>query len=101
MSKNYQGEDFNEEVLEDLDREIYASLDREAAIKDNIEKGNYDQALILLDSWMKIINDYMDKTMILVDDQALKASRLYILKSVNDLIFSILDPTLIVREGDE
>ncbi len=101
MSKNYQGQDLNVEVLEDLDKEIYSSFDREATIKDNIEKGNYEQALILLDSWMKIINDYMDKTMILVDNEALKASRLFMLNRINDLILLIMDPTLIVREGDE
>lgn len=98
LAKKYEGQPLVEEVLEDEDRVLYQSLNRRETVEEAIEKGHYKEALDLLKDWMPLVNDYLDKTMIMVEDESLRAARLAMLHTINDVISRILVPSAIVRE---
>ncbi len=98
LAKKYEGQPLVEEVLEDEDRVLYQSLNRRETVEEAIEKGHYREALDLLKDWMPLVNDYMDKTMIMVEDESLRSARLAMLHMINDVISRILVPSAIVRE---
>lgn len=85
--------------LQAEDQDMLASLSRAETIREELHKDHYEEALALLRDWMPVIHEYLDRTMILVDDEALKASRLGMLAQVNALIQEILIPHRIVREA--
>lgn len=98
LAKKYEGQPLVEEVLEDEDRVLYQSLNRRETVEEAIEKGHYKEALDLLKDWMPLVNDYLDKTMIMVEDESLRAARLAMLHTINEVISRILVPSAIVRE---
>ena len=73
-------------------------MERADAVSAAIDKDHYEEAIQLLVDWLPIINQYLDETMILVDDPVLRASRLGMLAQVDRLIRRILVPATIVRE---
>lgn len=57
----------------------------------------YIDRLDTMSQMTKIVDDYLDNTMINVEDEALKQARLGLLKKISDPVESIFDPTRIVR----
>lgn len=98
LAKKYEGQPLVEEALEDEDRVLYQSLNRRETVEEAIEKGHYREALDLLKDWMPLVNEYLDKTMIMVEDESLRSARLAMLHTINDVISRILVPSAIVRE---
>lgn len=98
MAKKYEGQPLQEEVLEEEDQALYQSLNRSESVEKAIDQGHYEDALTLLRDWTPLVNDYMDKTMIMVDNEALKGSRLAMLHSIYEVINRLILPSAIVRE---
>lgn len=86
-------------VLQDEDQTMFSSLSRADAVREELQKDHYEEAFALLADWMPILHDYLDRTMILVDDASLKEARLGMLAQVNALIEDLLIPHRIVRES--
>lgn len=99
MAKNADSMEVNPSVLQEEDQVMLNSLEREEAVKAAIRSDHFSDALELLGHWMIVINSYMDQTMILVEDEALRRSRLAMLARVSHLIRQILTPQLVVREN--
>ena len=88
----------NEEVLEEADREIYESLACLKDFQDLLRQRQYEESLEKLADWMPMINQYLDQTMIMVDDEELRQSRLAMLSFIYEPICAIFDPSEIYRE---
>ena len=97
MAKNYLGDPLNPKDLEKEDQGIYESLKRKEAIEEDLCLSHYEKALEKLEDWMNVVNPYMDQTMILVNDPALRSARLAILHEIDQLIEKIFVPSKIVR----
>ena len=98
LARKDEGRALTEEVLEEDDQALYQSLNRKEPVEAEIEKGHYREALDLLRDWMPIVNDYLDKTMIMVEDESLRSARLAMLNTIYQVIARILVPSAIVRE---
>lgn len=98
LSSKATSRDIDEKVLEDEDLEIYEAL--KVAEKKNeelLEKRDYESEIRLLAGLKDSINKYMDNSMIMVDKESLKNSRLGILKRLEDLYNSFCDFSKIVE----
>ncbi len=98
MAKHAETSVWDPGSLQDEDQAMAASMERADAVSAAIDKDHYEEAIQLLVDWLPIINQYLDETMILVDDPVLRASRLGMLAQVDRLIRRILVPATIVRE---
>lgn len=99
MAEHAESTAVSVDCLQAEDQDMLASLSRAETIREELNKDHYEEALALFRDWMPIIHEYLDRTMILVDDEALKTSRLGMLARVNALIHEILIPHRIVREA--
>lgn len=99
MAEHAESTVVDENVLQDEDQTMFASLSRADAVREELQKDHYEEAFALLADWMPILHDYLDGTMILVDDVSLKEARLGMLAQVNALIEDLLIPHRIVRES--
>ena len=98
MAEKATSTEVDEDALLEEDTEMYDSLYRSKQIANDIELDHYKDALEGLADWMPIINQYMDKTMILVDDEKVKNNRLAMLNSAYACIETLLIPKYIVRD---
>ena len=99
MAEHAESTAVDANVLQDEDQTMFASLSRADAVREALQKDHYEEAFALLADWMPILHDYLDRTMILVDDASLKEARLGMLAQVNALIEELLIPHRIVRES--
>lgn len=99
MAEHAESTAVDANVLQDEDQTMFASLSRADAVREELQKDHYEEAFALLADWMPILHDYLDRTMILVDDASLKEARLGMLAQVNALIEDLLIPHRIVRES--
>lgn len=99
MAEHAESTAVDANVLQDEDQTMFASLSRADAVREELQKDHYKEAFALLADWMPILHDYLDRTMILVDDASLKEARLGMLAQVNALIEDLLIPHRIVRES--
>ena len=99
MAEHAESTAVDANVLQDEDETMFASLSRADAVREALQKDHYEEAFALLADWMPILHDYLDRTMILVDDASLKEARLGMLAQVNALIEELLIPHRIVRES--
>lgn len=85
----------NRDALEETDLIIYQLL---PSIEEIDSRGvRCARDLEKLDEISKVVDDYLDNTMINVEDEALKQARLSLIKNVSAKIENIFDPTIIVR----
>lgn len=95
ISKSYQNQEINPEVLEENDKKMYEMLDK---LKDvDNKQHNYLEVLEDMAEISKSVDDYLDNTMINVDDEELKSSRLALVKEYSSRVENVFDPTVIVR----
>lgn len=97
LAKRADGYDVDETILQPEDLEMFEHLGYRDEIHRHIDANHFDSALEILRAWLPLVNHYMDKTMIMVEDEALKASRLAMLNIIYGCINQILIPGLIVR----
>ena len=97
ISERASHTDINEEVLQEEDRSIFEELNILEQIDKETNTNQYDEALDNLLQLVKLVDKYLDDTMVMVDDDAIRENRLAIVKNVSDRILNIFDPTKIVR----
>lgn len=98
MAKNAETTELSEDVLQEEDKAFYASFSQLDAAKEEIHRGHYQEALEALSRWMPQVNDYMDSTMIMVEDPILRQARLALMARIQEVITSLFLPDRIVRE---
>lgn len=97
--KGYDKEEIDEGLLkEEAELRIFNSLYILNDVQEEIDGGNYEEALKLLARLESDINAYLDSTMIMVEDEALKETRLGILSRIYKKIRQIFVPSLIVKQ---
>lgn len=98
MAKKAETSEIVEENLTIEDRSIYDSLSRITEIQEELVKAHYESVFQMFRDWMPLINEYLDNTMIMVDDLKVRENRLAILANIYGAISQILIPQAIVRD---
>ena len=85
-------------LKEDAEKELYnIYLDIKDDVSGQIKQGNFEKAMEeLLSNFAKPIDNFFEKVMVMVDDEALKKNRLSLLFLVSELFFLIADFSKIV-----
>ena len=96
ISKSFDNEEIDESVLEDSDKKLFDNIDK---LKE-LDKNQHDhlQTLEKMSEISKMVDEYLDNTMINVDDENLKHTRLALVKEYSLRVEEIFDPTMIVRD---
>ncbi len=95
ISKTAEGLGVDKEVLEEGDFVLYNKLSILEEMDSKVM--DYDERLKLLKDMSDDVDQYLDNTMINVEDEELKKARLSLIKNFSERIESIFDPTQIVR----
>lgn len=85
-------------VLQEEDRMLEHSMDRGEEVERALAAHRFADAWALLCEWMPTLDAYLDATMILVEDEALRNARLGMLGRVYECITQFLVPKEIVRQ---
>lgn len=97
ISNKANNDEINNDYLQEEDLYIYNELFRIENINIGINSGKIDESLQELRKIANDMNNYLDNTHIMVEDENIKNTRLAMVKKVSDSIMSIFDPTKIVR----
>lgn len=97
LCKDYSKKDINADLLEnDLEKSFYQTiLDLPAKTFQSVE--DYKQELANLASTRQVGNEYLDKTMINVDNEEVKNNRLAMLRALSERIEKVFDVKEIVK----
>ena len=97
LCKDYSKKDINADLLEnDLEKSFYQTiLDLPAKTFQSVE--DYKQELANLASTRQVGNEYLDKTMINVDNEEVKNNRLAMLRTLSERIEKVFDVKEIVK----
>ena len=97
LCKDYSNKDINADLLEnDLEKSFYQTiLDLPAKTFQSVE--DYKQELANLASTRQVGNEYLDKTMINVDNEEVKNNRLAMLRTLSERIEKVFDVKEIVK----
>lgn len=98
ITKDFEDGEINTEVLEESDLKVLGLNTDLEEIDKLIFIGDYKKSLEYLETIMVTLNEYLDNTMINVEDERLKTSRLKLVKNVGDRILEIFNPKTIVRK---
>lgn len=98
ITKDFEDGEIHTEVLEESDLKVLGLNTDLEEIDKLIFIGDYKKSLDYLEKIMVTLNDYLDNTMINVEDEELKNSRLKLVKNVGDRILEIFNPKTIVRK---
>lgn len=98
ISEKAENDYVNVEYLQAEDGSIYGELNNLDEIDSKINLSQYNKAVELLNSVINVINNYLDGTMIMVEDNNIRNNRLAMIKKVSDRILKIFNPTKIVRD---
>lgn len=97
ISQKAENTDINEEFLLEEDKAIY----EEVAVLDKFDKlyneSKYTDAFMIITDIAKSLNNYLDNTLIMAEDENVKKNRLSIVKTVSDRIMRMFNPIEIVR----
>lgn len=98
LAKDAVSIDVDEELLSEYGRELLDSYNNiEEDILTNIDKKEYDEALDLLASLKTPIYEFLDNTMVMVDDEEVKNNRLALLKKIYNTMIQVCDLSVIVN----
>lgn len=97
LCKDYSKKDINADLLEnDLEKSFYQTiLDLPAKTFQSVE--DYKQELANLANTRQVGNEYLDKTMINVDNEEVKNNRLAMLRTLSERIEKVFDVKEIVK----
>lgn len=97
LAKNAESSDVQRDLLSEYGIDLFDSYN---AIEEDalsfIDKKEYDKALDLLTSLKEPIDKFLDNTMVMVEDEALKNNRLALLKKIYDTMMKVCDLSVIV-----
>lgn len=97
MAKHAETTEVDTEVLDPNDQALYALIQDGTEVDDAIRADRFPEALEAFKKVMPAVNQYLDQTMVLVEDPALRAARLGMLLQIDQRIRRILLPEEIVR----
>lgn len=95
ISKTAKGLELDSQVLEEGDLILYNKLSILEEMDSQV--ADCDERLKILSDMTADVDQYLDNTMINVDDKSLKEARLSLIKNFSARIERIFDPSLIVR----
>lgn len=100
LAEKAQSKEVDLDLLETTEEQLLYTLGGHYdEIAKAIQKASYKQALTLLAQSADHIDAFLDRTMVMVEDEAVKNNRLALLARVNDLILDVFDPSCIVKES--
>ncbi len=100
LAEKSNGDEVNTDLLQTPEEiELYTLGGHYDSIKEEIARGSYKKALTELATASYVIDRFLDNTMVMVEDEAVKYNRLAILKRTSDLINEVFDPQVIVKES--
>jgi glycyl-tRNA synthetase beta chain len=77
---------------EQQEKALYdAMLAQKAKVEPLFQKGDYEAALVSLAELRKVVDDYFDEVMVMVDDEALRNNRLALLNQLREMFLNIAD----------
>lgn len=97
ISQKAETTEIKEEFLLEEDKEIYGQLSELDAFDKLYNEGKYDDAFSLITDLAKSLNNYLDNTLIMAEDENVKRNRLSIVKTVSNRIKRMFNPIEIVR----
>lgn len=99
MAEKSEDNKFDENILEDSDKVLLEIFkEKKSAVEEALEIADYQTVIVSLASLEDRINQYMDEVMILVDYEALKNSRLGLLKTMRDEFNKFADFAAVVEQ---
>ena len=97
LAKNASSSEVQRDLLSDYGNTLFDSYNNiEEDTLNAIDKKEYDRALDLLTSLKEPIDGFLDNTMVMVEDEALKNNRLALLKKIYDTMMKVCDLSVIV-----
>ncbi|MDO5027399.1 MAG: glycine--tRNA ligase subunit beta [Tissierellia bacterium] len=95
ISKTYAGQEIDQSILEENDKKIFELLEDLHEV--DFSQHDYLEVLEEMEEISKSVDQYLDKTMINVENEPLKASRIALVKEFSKRVENIFDPSIIVR----
>ena len=97
LAKNTESTDVQRDLLSDYGIKLYDSYNNiEDETLEYIDKKEYDEALDLLTSLKESIDEFLDNTMVMVDDEEVKENRLALLRKIYETMIMVCDLSVIV-----
>ncbi|OLS03366.1 glycine--tRNA ligase subunit beta [Tissierella creatinophila] len=98
LAKNTLSSDVKRDLLSEYGISLFDSYNNiEEETLNSIDKKEYDKALDLLTSLKEPIDNFLDNTMIMVDDEIIKNNHLSLLRKIYDTIIKVCDLSVIVN----
>lgn len=98
LAKKQETQDYDREALQEEDHVLVEIVEQSEAWMQPIAQNHYKQALDALAERMPKIHEYLDHTMILVENAALREARLGLLGEMAESIHLLFNPEAIVKE---
>ncbi|MCI5839070.1 MAG: glycine--tRNA ligase subunit beta [Peptoniphilaceae bacterium] len=96
--KDFNSLDIDEKLVNvEEEKMVFDFIKKLSNVDSLINTKQYKDALNLLSEGKNLVNEYLDKTMIMVDDEKLKNNRLSILNNINFRVKQIFIPEKIVK----
>lgn len=97
MAVKGEGTDYNRDIFGDSEVKLYqAFVSIENEIKDGGLANNYMEMLNVSSSLVGPINEFLDNTLVFVENEEIKNNRLALLKTINEFLLNIIDFSKIV-----
>lgn len=98
LSKDLLNPEINENLIQEQEKDMYNLTQSIEFVENKIDESDYKSALDYLTEEMVIVNDYLDNTMVNVENEALKNNRLSMLQRIGEVIIKLFNPLKIVRD---
>lgn len=97
ISKKYDASEIDEDLLKDpYEEALYtAYVESQAEVLELVKEDKFYEILLELASLEKVINDFFDHVMVMVDDEKIKNNRIALVKSISLLADDVGDITKI------
>lgn len=97
ISQKAENTEINEEFLTEEDKKIYEDISKVQEFDRLYNEGKYPDAYNVINDIANSLNNYLDNTLIMAEDENVKKNRLSIVKNVSDRITKMFNPIEIVR----
>lgn len=97
LSKKSENDEINLDALQEEDNYIYNELFKLDDVDLLINSGKIEKAIECLNPIVEEMDNYLDNTHIMVDDETIKNNRLAMINKLAQRILTIFDPDKIVR----
>lgn len=99
LAKKTETDDVKRDLLNEDEIQLYEAFNNiEEKVIATIDRKEYDKALDILMTLKEPIDNYLEKVMIMVEDEELKNNRLGLLRKIYNLMMNVCDLSMIVSK---